>query len=261
MSKNWEEKACRAWPILMRAAKGKRKMSYMQLGGEIGVHHRSVRLVLSPIQDYCMKERLPPLTILVVNKARGKPGTGFIERGQGIMEVYGHDWKSESNPFEVFVGDSQKDLIKQLNRNPDSAREIYRKVKYRGNRQILFRKALLEIYGNRCAFTGLSFKEGLDACHIVPWEHADEDERMDPRNGILLNSFHHRLFDRGVVTINTDYEIVYLGENSDGRGHTSADKEWVLSLSAMHHLPHKKKLLPLPEYILQRNKFLRPKDE
>jgi len=57
---NQYERAFRAWPILARVAKEKRKTTYGRLAAALGVHHRVVRYVLSEIQDYCRSEKLPP---------------------------------------------------------------------------------------------------------------------------------------------------------------------------------------------------------
>lgn len=258
MAKNWEEKAYRAWSVLTQMAKSGNTVSYEQLGGEIGVDNpRNVRLALGPIQDYCRIAELPPLTILVVSSTTRKPGSGFTEGvEQGLKKVQDFDWESEENPFEFSVaGDSKKSLIKQLKKNPESAGDVYRKIKYRGMQQMQFRAALLEIYGGKCAFTGLSFETGLDACHIIPWENASEAQKMDLRNGILLNSFHHRLFDRGLITITRDHKItVCLGKKL--HAFTDADKYMVERLSETKMQCPQKGLRPLPEYISKHNELL-----
>lgn len=40
----------------------------------------------------------------------------------------------------------------------------------------------------------------LVASHIVPWS-VDADNRLNPRNGLLLNVFLDKAFDRGYMTI------------------------------------------------------------
>jgi putative restriction endonuclease len=42
------------------------------------IHHRPIRYVLGVIQDWCLRERKPPLTILVISQDNGQPGQGFI---------------------------------------------------------------------------------------------------------------------------------------------------------------------------------------
>jgi len=65
--------------------------------------------------------------------------------------------------------------------------------------QSFFRAAVLTSYDNRCALTGLAIPELLNASHIIPWS-VDEKRRADPRNGICLNAFHDRAFDRGLIS-------------------------------------------------------------
>jgi putative restriction endonuclease len=44
----------------------------------MSIHHRALRFVLGKIQDLSLGEKLPPLTILVVNQDTTRPGEGFI---------------------------------------------------------------------------------------------------------------------------------------------------------------------------------------
>lgn len=76
---NQTERARLAWQVLIDVSKARRTITYSGLGARIGVHHRAIRYVLGPIQDYCLETRLPPLTILVVNGS-GRPGTGESPR-------------------------------------------------------------------------------------------------------------------------------------------------------------------------------------
>jgi len=75
---NQVERAYRAWPILIARAENETPITYGELAGSFGLHHRAVRYVLGVIQDYCLNEDLPPLTILVINAQTGTPGPGFI---------------------------------------------------------------------------------------------------------------------------------------------------------------------------------------
>lgn len=60
--------------------------------------------------------------------------------------------------------------------------------------QRFFRTAVLSAYNGRCCITGLSFPNLLVASHIVPWSH-DKDNRVNPRNGLLLSALHDKAFD------------------------------------------------------------------
>jgi hypothetical protein len=74
----YEEYAYRAWPILCELAAEESVITYKDLGELIGIPQPRIGRVLSVIQDYCLEAKLPPLTILVVNKATRRPGEGFI---------------------------------------------------------------------------------------------------------------------------------------------------------------------------------------
>jgi putative restriction endonuclease len=64
-----------------------------------------------------------------------------------------------------------------------------------------FRLMVMDAYGRRCAITGDKTLPALDAAHIRPF-HAVESH--DVRNGILMRSDLHRLFDQGYVTVTPD---------------------------------------------------------
>lgn len=64
--------------------------------------------------------------------------------------------------------------------------------------QAAFRTKLLEIYGNRCAITGCSALEAIDAAHIVGVDGEGDDTIA---NGLILRADLHRLFDRDLMAI------------------------------------------------------------
>ena len=69
-----------------------------------------------------------------------------------------------------------------------------------------FRQRILASYNMQCCITGLDIPSLLVASHIVPWSR-NENERLNPRNGLCLNSLHDKAFDRGLITINNDFTI------------------------------------------------------
>ncbi|MCP5283755.1 MAG: HNH endonuclease [Burkholderiaceae bacterium] len=70
-----------------------------------------------------------------------------------------------------------------------------------------FRKSLLRIYGNRCAVTELNVVPLLRASHILPWRDSNNDQRLDPNNGLLLSPNLDALFDSYLITFSRDGEI------------------------------------------------------
>ncbi|MGF1594185.1 MAG: HNH endonuclease [Kiloniellaceae bacterium] len=73
-----------------------------------------------------------------------------------------------------------------------------------------FRRVVLRAYDERCAFTGLKLINGggraeVDAAHIKPVEHNGPDT---VHNGIALSGTAHWMFDRGLVSLSDDLEIL-----------------------------------------------------
>lgn len=84
-------------------------------------------------------------------------------------------------------------------------KEKRRMIKTRVN-QSFFRDSILGIYDSKCCITGLNISKLLIASHIVPWA-SDEKNRLNPENGLCLNSIHDRAFDEGLITITTEYKV------------------------------------------------------
>ena len=94
----------------------------------------------------------------------------------------------ETENFEFPIGIEREALIKQ-----------------RVN-QSFFRSTILSSYNLKCCITGLSIPVFLVASHIIPWK-TDEINRLNPSNGLCLNSIHDKAFDRGFITVTPDYKI------------------------------------------------------
>jgi putative restriction endonuclease len=78
-------------------------------------------------------------------------------------------------------------------------------VKQRVN-QSFFRSSVLSSYYFKCCITGLSISDFLVASHIIPWSK-NKENRINPRNGLCLNSLHDKAFDRGFITITPDFKV------------------------------------------------------
>jgi hypothetical protein len=84
------------------------------------------------------------------------------------------------------------------------ATERTREVRQRIGQEV-FREALLELWKGRCALSGSDLPSSLlRASHAKPWSLADDDERLDPFNGLLLAVHYDALFDQGLITFDDD---------------------------------------------------------
>lgn len=62
-------------------------------------------------------------------------------------------------------------------------------------------------YSSKCAITGIDVPDLLFASHIIPWSK-NEEERLNPENGICLSALYDRAFDKGYIGINEKFEIL-----------------------------------------------------
>jgi len=74
--------------------------------------------------------------------------------------------------------------------------------------QRFFRNSTLAAYRERCCVTTLPVRELLRASHIIPWA-VDASLRLDPTNGVCLNALYDAAFDRGLMTIDDQYRVVF----------------------------------------------------
>lgn len=120
--------------------------------------------------------------------------------------------KWDQLPFESakLLSEYNHTTVEELNQIkeadlPIEGKERERFVKTRIN-QNFFRSLILASYNNKCCITGLSNTDLLVAGHIRPWS-TDEKNRMNPRNGIAINSLHDKAFEVGLITILPTYKI------------------------------------------------------
>ncbi|MEZ4771599.1 MAG: HNH endonuclease [Bacteroidia bacterium] len=81
-----------------------------------------------------------------------------------------------------------------------------REVKVRVN-QSFFRQVVVVNYSGKCAISGIDIPDLLVASHIVPWSK-NEEERLNPENGICLSALYDKAFDKGYIGINDKFEIL-----------------------------------------------------
>ncbi|WP_192822019.1 HNH endonuclease [Rufibacter sp. LB8] len=79
-------------------------------------------------------------------------------------------------------------------------------IKQRVN-QSFFRSTVLSSYNLKCCITELSITDFLVSSHIIPWSE-DKKNRLNPRNGLCLNSIHDKAFDKGYITVTPDYKVM-----------------------------------------------------
>lgn len=97
------ERASQIWAVLAWAAKSRQTLTYGQVAKLIGAPTAGLGQLLEPIQSYCLVHDLPPLTLLVVQRETGLPGSGFTgasapEFARKQAETFAEDWLTHGNP-------------------------------------------------------------------------------------------------------------------------------------------------------------------
>ena len=81
-----------------------------------------------------------------------------------------------------------------------------RAIKTRVN-QSVFRQMIMANYSSKCAITNVDIPGLLFASHILPWSK-NEEERLNPENGICLSALYDRAFDKGYITFDKDHKVL-----------------------------------------------------
>ncbi len=185
----------------------------------------------------CMEDKVPIGVIRQVESMDGKrayeirglsyvtgfDGTHFLLRGEPIDVT--------QRPVEVPAALAFEPFDKVLPTLGPTLRRI---------REARFRVAVQRIYHERCCLCNIGYHVGrtplaMQAAHVIPFE--DNGTSKDVRNGVLLCSNHHALFDSYVWTLDEDFRVL-----------VTADAQFRRSARSNHVLTVEGKRLPnLPD--------------
>lgn len=73
--------------------------------------------------------------------------------------------------------------------------------------QSFFRSAVMSAYNFKCCISGVNAPQLVEACHIVDWSE-DPNNRTNPKNGLCMNSFFHKAYDKYLLAISPDLLII-----------------------------------------------------
>jgi hypothetical protein len=107
------ERAAQIWPMLTIAAARRQLLTYDMVARAIGVPRPGLGQLLEPVQSFCILNRLPPLSALLVSEVTGIPGEGFIAASdvpRAQAEVFAHDWQGTKPPDPVALEDAARRL-------------------------------------------------------------------------------------------------------------------------------------------------------
>jgi putative restriction endonuclease len=144
-------------------------------------------------------------------KRRGIKGAVNVSHlDREIWDEFYTNWERLAYESEALLAKRTGEPIEvqaeiDLSEPPRSGLDRKTLVKVRIN-QNFFRATVLAAYDFHCCITGLAIPDLLNASHIVPWSK-DEKNRVNPRNGLCLNTLHDRAFDRGLLTITSELKV------------------------------------------------------
>ena len=143
-------------------------------------------------------------------KKRGIVGLGNTSKLDEIVwNEFNTDWDNLAYESELLISkftNQPLEIVSEINIDDiPLGREREAIVKQRVN-QSFFRSTILSSYNLKCCITGLSITDFLVASHIIPWAK-DDKNRLNPNNGLCLNSIHDKAFDKGFITVTADFKI------------------------------------------------------
>lgn len=105
-----------------------------------------------------------------------------------------------NEPKEAYLDHMEN--LKEILQEDEFEEEIF----VRGS---LFKKTIPKVYDYTCSITGMKVEsthniQMIDACHIYPFSISNDDTVT---NGITLTPTLHRAFDRGLITINSNFVV------------------------------------------------------
>lgn len=141
--------------------------------------------------------------------------------------------REEQTPFEV-----ERPLVQSLLNRPFRDRA--------------FRRAVLHAYDGRCAVTGWRLVNGggrleAEAAHIRPVEHGGPDSI---RNGLALSGTAHWMFDRGLIGVADNHEIIIHRKVNDRSG-----VESIINPTGKLIPPHREADHPHPQFLNWHREF------
>ncbi len=175
--------------------------------------------------------------------------TNISKLDKEIWDEFNNNWESLAYKSEVlkakFANQNIEDIIPENEESFPLGKDKKSLIKTRVNQQF-FRKTVLSANNNSCCITGIQIPELLVASHIIPWKDKNET-RLDPRNGLCLNSFHDKAFDRGFISISNNFEII-VSESITQKYSQTTTLDW-FKLFDKKRMIMPDKFVPLQEYL------------
>ncbi len=180
---------------------------------------------------------------------KGLSGSSGLDRQ--VWAEFHENWEKladESEKLRRKLGGSASGRL-QIVADDDFSKDYFGETQPRlinqRKKQYLFRRVVLSGYGEKCCMSGLSEPQLLVASHIVPWSK-DKENRLNPSNGLCLSAIHDRAFDKGLITISSDFRVIVSRKLRQKSGDFLRD-----AILSLHH-----KQIALPDRFQPKAEFL-----
>ena len=160
-----------------------------------------------------------------------------------VWNEFHQDWEGLIEEYQKIMDQYQRGSLiapeKDLSQVFPEGYYTLSETKQRVN-QDFFREALMISYAGKCCITGMNIPMLLIASHIKPWSVSDpKTERVSPSNGLLLNAFHDKAFDKGLITIDKNL-IIHVSSKINDYTPKEICENWLLSYEGSQiRLPEK----------------------
>lgn len=184
-------------------------------------------------------------------KKRGIVGLANTSKlDKEVWDEFNSNWEKLAYESEVLIANFKNQKIEEHIADFDfdkysEGKEKDSIVKTRIN-QSFFRQTILSAYNNSCCVTGINNQSLLIASHIIPWSE-NKQLRLNPHNGLCLNSLHDRAFDKYLITISPDYKVLISKKIKGGKS--------IKAIQDMF-LKYDNKEISLPERFVPEKSFL-----
>jgi len=191
-------------------------------------------------------------------------GVGGLSNGAKLDETiwneFYNNWEERAYQSEQLRAKFENKPVEQLIDTEDieikEGKEKERLVKTRVN-QSFFRSMILASYNLSCCITGIKTSGLLVGSHIVPWSE-DKANRLNPRNGLCLNTLHDKAFDLHLFSINPDLRIVVSKRLKKEKGNKFIQENFLEFDGKFITEP--KKFLPDEQFLLKHNERFKVKN-
>ncbi|MFG6412466.1 HNH endonuclease [Roseateles sp. DC23W] len=198
--------AIRAWLISICAERG--KVTYADVMNRFGLTFYPLRNAMSWLGHDCQRAGEPIITALIVDKETGLCSEG-LEAEFGVVDDvaerercyarWGHHDQAPGQataPADPPRAQAADDLEERAAR--------FALVEVR-TQQPAFRAAVFRAFGGRCAISGCTVPEALEAAHLEgrSWKHGHNAAT----DGILLRRDLHALYDTGLLSFEDDMRV------------------------------------------------------